>query len=151
MQNFWKRWKREYLLELREFHRTQPNKGIDRSPEKGEIVSIYDEDHPRGVWRIGRVDELIEGADGIVRGVVVKTMSKKGQMRTLRHPVQQIYPLEVKAHQEVKAHTDTHVYDTEEDKFPHADLPPSSRPKRAASVNARLISKMVLRDEDDED
>ena len=35
LDQFWRRWKREYLLELREFHRIRTDKGINRSPDIG--------------------------------------------------------------------------------------------------------------------
>ena len=94
---FWKRWKREYLLKLREFHRTQGKGGISYTLEKGEVVTVYDEGHPRGLWRLGRIEELITSSDGKVRGVFVKVMSKKGHPKTLRRPIQHIYPLEVRS------------------------------------------------------
>ena len=61
------------------------------------MVTVYDEDHPRGLWRLGKVEDLIENSDGRVRGVCVKVMSKKGYIRILRRPIQHIYPLEVRS------------------------------------------------------
>ena len=43
LARFWKRWKSEYLLELREFHCTQARGGIPYNLEIGEVVSVYDE------------------------------------------------------------------------------------------------------------
>ena len=54
LERFWKRWKREYLLELREHHRSQAGKGIAYSVEKGKVVTVYDEGHQRGLWRLGK-------------------------------------------------------------------------------------------------
>ena len=92
---FWKWWKREYLLKLREFHRTQGKGGISHKLGKGEVVTVYDEGHPRGLWRLGIIEDLITSSDGYVCGVFVKVMSKKGHPKTLRRPIQHIYPLEV--------------------------------------------------------
>ena len=80
LQKFWKWWKREYLMELREFHRTRLEKGLEYTIEKGEVVIVYDEGHPRGMWRLGRIENLIEGADGKVRGVCVRVISKNGRV-----------------------------------------------------------------------
>ena len=87
---FWKRWKREYLLELREFHRSRTRGGISYTLQKGEVVTVYDEDHPRGLWRLGKVEDLIESSDGRVCGVCAKVMSKKSYIRILRRPIQHI-------------------------------------------------------------
>ena len=95
LQKFWKHWKKEYLSELREFHHTQFERGIAHTVERGEVVTVYDEGHPRGLWRLGRVEDLIQGSDGKVRGVYVRVSSKGGRVKVLRRPVQHIYPLEV--------------------------------------------------------
>ena len=49
------------------------------SLQTGEVVTVYDESHPRGLWRLGRIEELIPGADGKIRGVRVKLVSKGGR------------------------------------------------------------------------
>jgi len=97
LQKFWKRWKKEYLSELREFHRIRIKSGTVHTVERGEVVTAYDEGHPRGLWRLGRVEDLIQGSDGKVRGVYVRVSSKGGRVRVLRRPVQHIYPLEVQS------------------------------------------------------
>ena len=94
---FWKRWKKEYLLELREFHRTRSKEGIAYTLERGEVVTVYDEGHPRGLWRLGRIEDLIPSSDREVRGVYVRVMSKKGHTKILRRPIQHVYPLEVRS------------------------------------------------------
>ena len=95
MQKFWKRWKRKYLLELRKHHCTQLDRGEVHNLKKGEVVTMYDKGHPRGLWRLGRIQELIEGAGGRIRRVYVRVMSKQGQTKVLRRPVQHTHPLEV--------------------------------------------------------
>ena len=96
LTRFWNRWK-EYLLELREFHRTRTQGGINYNVTKGEVVTVYDEGHPRGLWRLGRIEDVIQSADGGVRGVIVRVASGKGHAKLLRRPLQHIYPLEVRS------------------------------------------------------
>ena len=96
LTKFWRRWKKEYLLELREFHRNQVKGGMRYRLEKGEVVTVYDEGHPRGLWRLGKIEDVIQSTDGGVRGVVVKVTSRGGSVKYLRRPVQHIYPLEVR-------------------------------------------------------
>ena len=81
--NFWRRWKKEFLLELREFHRTRVQMGTTYNLKKGEIVTIYDEGHPRGLWRLGRIEDMIQSADGGTRGVIVGVTSKRGHVKFL--------------------------------------------------------------------
>ena len=39
----------------------------------GDIVLIHDEDHPRIFWKMGKVEDLIMGAEGVIRGAMVCT------------------------------------------------------------------------------
>lgn len=78
MNHFWKRWRNEYLLELRDSHRQYAKKcGRTKQVQVGDVVVVHDDDQPRGMWRLGRIEKLISGADGQVRGAVVRTKSKK--------------------------------------------------------------------------
>ena len=70
-EKFWKRWKKEYLLELSEFHRTsrisKGVKGVKETVQEGQFVTVYDEGQPRGLWRVGKIEEVIPGMDGRIR------------------------------------------------------------------------------------
>ena len=74
MTTFWTRWRREYLLNLREFHH-QPLKGPlarrDCSVKIGDVVLIH-ENLPRSRWRLAPVEKLIDGRDGWCRAAQVK-------------------------------------------------------------------------------
>ena len=56
----------------------------------GDIVIVYDEKLPRHIWRLGKIEALIPGGDGCVRGAVVK-MGKTGA--TIKRPVNKLFPL----------------------------------------------------------
>ena len=93
-EKFWKRWKKECLLELREFHRTyQTSKGD--VVQEGQVVTVYDEGQPRGLWRVGRIEGVIQGPDGKIRSAQVHVQSKTGRATVLKRPVQHLYPLEI--------------------------------------------------------
>ena len=69
-QQFWVRWKREYLLSLqcrqrwtREVSNLQP----------GDVVLLVDHDAPRGQWQMGRIVKALPSQDGLVRKALVKT------------------------------------------------------------------------------
>ena len=136
LEKFWRRWKREYLLELRNFHRAAQPSGMPHSLRVGEIVTIYDDSHPRGMWRLGRIETLIPGTDGIVRGVTVKVTSRSGRPSVIRRPIQHIYPMEVKSssvptdNTDAVLNNDRHV--TLADKSPTRSLS-----KRRAALEAR--------------
>ena len=130
---FWRRWKREYLLELREFHRSQAKGGIAYTLERGEVVTVYDEGHPRGLWRLGRIEDLIQSSDGKVRGVYVRVTSKKGHAKILRRPIQHIYPLEVRS----SLPPVEPCQDTAEEPAPAVSEDVQRRPVRRAAAQAR--------------
>ena len=148
-ERFWKRWK-EYLLELHEFHCTcKPSKGVQDVVREGQIVTVYDEGQPRGLWRVGRIEGVIPGVDGKIRSARVRVQSKTGRAIALRRPVQHLYPLEIGS-QENSANSQSGrlTTNTEDDDTPSnpqsenpdaqmADETPRERPRRSAAVEAR--------------
>ncbi|XP_062556620.1 uncharacterized protein LOC134221446 [Armigeres subalbatus] len=72
LQDFWRRWHREYLCQLqgRTKHWQRPVQ-----IEKGWLVVIRDEYLPPMKWRMGRISELHPGIDGVVRVVTLKTVN----------------------------------------------------------------------------
>ena len=91
LNHFWQRWRREYLTDLRDFHRHK-----DTATEKilvGDIVLIQEDNKKRGLWKIGRIERLISGKDGVVRGAVVRKAG--GKCETLSRHIIKLYPLEI--------------------------------------------------------
>ena len=73
LQHFQTRWKREYLTSLREYHNSS---GMNmQSVKAGDVVLIHD-DGPRLYWKLGVIDSLIQGNDGLVRAVNVRTSNR---------------------------------------------------------------------------
>uniref|UniRef100_A0A5S6R5Y0 Integrase catalytic domain-containing protein n=1 Tax=Trichuris muris TaxID=70415 RepID=A0A5S6R5Y0_TRIMR len=69
VNQFWRRWIREYLPSL-----ASPRKGQSTKEriEKGDVVLIVEIGNPRGVWPMGKVSKTYPGPDGIVRVVDVQ-------------------------------------------------------------------------------
>ena len=95
LKQFWKRWQKEYLLELRESHRHHRGSANLSQVSVGDIVIVHSTDQPRGFWKLGRVKELLVGHDGEVQGAVLRVAGKGRQATVLRRPIQLLYPLEV--------------------------------------------------------
>ena len=56
LQLFWKRWRSEYLLELRTAHVPQGPASTGRKTiAEGDVVIVHDEQEKRGFWKIGLV------------------------------------------------------------------------------------------------
>ena len=95
LSHFWRRWRREYLTELRESHRYANKTNGQEVIAIGDIVVVYDHELPRTLWRLGKVEQLIRGSDGAVRGALVRVNSGKKNTSFLKRPIQHLYPLEV--------------------------------------------------------
>ena len=87
--NLWKRWKTEYIRSLRERHNMKA-KDKDQQIKIGQVVMIHGEEKNRGVWKIGVVEQLIQGRDGIVRAARLRTGKNK-----IERALQMLYPLEL--------------------------------------------------------
>ena len=62
VEHFWKRWRLEYLVGLREGHAYSPRSDL------GDVVLVHVSDQPRMQWRqIGRVERVLKGSDVAVR------------------------------------------------------------------------------------
>ena len=87
--HFWIRWRNEYLLELRNSHRLKTRNAEGQTVAVGDVVIVHEDGLHRGLWKLGRVERLIKGKDGLVRGAVVKsTTPKKRNPTRLRRPLQ---------------------------------------------------------------
>ena len=65
---------KEYPLDLREHKKNEGNK--EAAVQKGDIVLIYEDNGKRAEWKMGKVEELLRGKDGITRGVKLRTCGK---------------------------------------------------------------------------
>lgn len=89
LNNFWTRWRKEYLLELRSAH---TSKSSPSTPLKqGDLVLIGEDRTPRQMWKTGIIKDAFPGRDGLVRSCAVRT----SEGTILRRPVQLLYPLEL--------------------------------------------------------
>ena len=89
---------------------------------------VHDEKHPRAFWKLGRVEQLINGQDGNVRGAVIRVHSNPGS-RILRRPSQMLYLLEIGCEDVIGGDRGVTVPKVPTDK---------EAPERIAAVKARL-------------
>ena len=76
LSHFWKRWRDEYLLLLRDCHRYSKGSEVTRELSQGDIMLMRDDGKPRGFRNLVRVEGTIRGADGLVRGATIRVPSK---------------------------------------------------------------------------
>ena len=66
VNQFWQRWRREYLATLQLRTKQQRPR---RNLAKGDIVIIKDDSLPRNQWQLGRVEDTYNSSDDLVRSV----------------------------------------------------------------------------------
>ena len=105
LNELWSRWSREYLVGLREFHKARmSSKGTAYNLKQGDIVLIENKGSHRGMWKKGRILHMITGKDGVARGASIATIAS-GKIHRLERPLQQIYPLEISAEEDLPGKT----------------------------------------------
>ena len=93
----WSRWTKEYVRGFRERHRLK-HKGDSNHPAKGDVVIIKSDENNRAHWKLGVVEDLITGRDGVVEELKLRTRKSVRE-----RPVQFLYPLELTCDMAVEA------------------------------------------------
>ena len=63
IEDWWKKWRDDYLVELREYQKHKIRK-TSLYPHEGDIVLIADDNLKRNKWRMGKIIKLMSGKDG---------------------------------------------------------------------------------------
>jgi len=71
-QHFWQIWQKEYLQQLQT--RTKWTEGKD-AVKIGDLVLVVEDNLPHLQWKLGRVEQIHPGEDGIARVVTIRTQS----------------------------------------------------------------------------
>ncbi len=95
LEQFWSRWKREYLQNIMVRQRWHKPK---RNMQIGDIVMDKDEMQPRSQWKLGRILDTVKDTDGLVRKVKIgfadRNLTKRGQrvnkMSVVERPVHKL-------------------------------------------------------------
>ena len=126
IEQFWKRFYNEYTLALRERLLYDKTKRDNSNLAIGDVVVIKDDKRvPRTKWKHGRVESLLIGRDGIVRGAVLRTYQENGKTILIKRALQRLIPLEITNNQ----------LDDEQ-------LPPE-RTRREAAVTGEIIRQLT--------
>ena len=95
LNEFWKIWRDQYLVSLRERMQTQlksARKVSEEFPKVGDVIQVKD-NLPRESWRIGRIVYLVNSSDGQIRSAKVQLCNK----RVIGRPLNLLFPLECSA------------------------------------------------------
>ena len=89
--HFWERWKRKYLVGLRESHRMKRERFNKSEIQLKDVVIVHEEKIPRLCWKLGIVEKLIQSSDGEIRGAEVRIPKTK---TSIARPVNKLYLVE---------------------------------------------------------
>ena len=141
------RWRKEYLLSLREYRGVQL-KRQGPSIKVGDVVILKDENTVRNFWKLAKVIELLEGADGIPRAALINVATTNGPPKILRRSIRHLIPIEVSETNEAASidsnssregshdNSNDEHNDHEDVPVPEGrDLSALSRPRRKAAVS----------------
>ena len=104
--HFWDRWRKEYLVNLREHHKINSYKKNRPTIQLNDVVIIGDANRPRSSWRLAKVEKLIESSDKQIRGAIVR-VSKTNELVT--RPVNKLYLIERFSGEDIDVNTNKPV------------------------------------------
>jgi len=144
LNHFWRRWRSEYLSELRESHHYAAKKS-SHAPDvkKGDIVIVHDDSLPCGFWKLARIQEVFTGRDDLPRSALVRVATRDRQHTLLKRPLKLLYPLEI-CEPESTPENSLQLPETHSENVPPSDpgvqtsvvSEPKRRPIRAAAERA---------------
>ena len=135
LNHWWKRWKDEYLVGLRETHKLVSDNRGEPTVHVGDIVTVHEEKTPRGFWRLGKIEKVIESKDGLIRGATVKAVTPTGQISLINRPITKLFPVEIASRELEELSNTPDVVDNGENRR-------DGRPRRAAALDADLLRRM---------
>ena len=124
-----KRWMNEYIHALEERNKRQINKQSYSLPT-GSIVLLKDTIKNKAQWKIGRIEDYVNGADGTLRGYKIRL----GNGYIVERPLQLVCDMEI-GHVST---TDVNEYETTQE---------ISRPTRHAKIQAKERIKDIYDEE----
>ncbi|XP_028400806.1 uncharacterized protein LOC114523939 [Dendronephthya gigantea] len=152
LEQFISRWRREYLLSLRENSQNLANSRNIAKIEVGDVVVMMNEKTKQQFWKLAKVVELLPGQDGIVRAARIKLATSEGKPTILQRSIQQLVPLEVTERLEIKQTEDKNVESnpatkqvSSPDKQTKHPQMVSSRPRREAAKASEALRREFVR------
>ena len=95
--DFWNRFVKEYLTELTQHHANVKLPDSTRQVAVGDVVLVKREKLPRAYWKVGLVQSVNPGRDGVVRSASVKLSSGKHRekYKVINRSPSHLVPLEI--------------------------------------------------------
>ena len=145
LNQFVNRWKKDYLLNLREF-KVVSLKGQGCCVKIGDIVLLKDENVKRVFWKLAKVVELLKGNDDTARAALINVATDNGPPKILKRSIKQLIPIEVTSSEGTGLEASSEllvsptVDDGENGNITKESAHPT-RPRRAAAVLGEAIQR----------
>lgn len=137
LSHYWKHFSSYYLNELRQqqLYRDTRNT-VTRKLKLNDVVLIRDDTPlPRQRWKMGKVEKLIIGEDGNIRGAKLIVNVPGKLSNTICHrPVQKIIPFEIV--------DDEDTSQLPEEKLPDEIVRGDGRPSRRAAIEGQTVRRL---------
>jgi hypothetical protein len=105
----------------------------------GDIVILKEDGTPRLFWKLAKIKDLIQSADGIIRAARIQLVrGDKAKTTELRRPIQHLIPLELHMEPELPSPNDEEVSTASP---PAIETTTKGRPRRKAAVIGELLRK----------
>ena len=152
LHHFHNRFYHEYVTSLREKHQYVQNTSNTCPAKVGEIVLIKQDVIRRIRWKKGKIEQLINGADGFVRGAVFRVYQEKSvKTAPIKSPLQHLIPLEIHDVEDtkLKENIETDLGDTisndTQDLSAGGNRTTITNMIRIANLNFRILRKLTVR------
>ena len=159
IERFWRKWKKEYLIHLRDSHKMKTSRKSLKI-NVGDAVSIFEERLKRRHWKVGKVLKIMRGNDDVIRGAVVQIFNEKNGKETISRPLQKLHPLEITPERD-EPPLDTDDVEIEESKslidldsaegdLDGSDVGGRTKIRRAAAIDRDMKRRLLQQDEEDD-
>ena len=141
LQHFWNRFYVEYTTALRERTLYNKTKTSDQCLLSENDVVLIKEDKmvPRTQWKKGKIEKLLYGKDGHVRGARLKLYnSKRNNFTFVNRPIQKVIPLEIYKNKPVVNNYEKHIEVETENSQPEV----VTKSRREAAKTGELKRKL---------
>ena len=92
MEHFWNSWRKEYIVNLREYHSTKQKVSSNPMTELKDLVLVHGDYVPKHLWKTGVLTELCySNSANQIRGGSVRVNRSE---ETTNRPINKLYPLE---------------------------------------------------------
>ena len=134
---FTTKWRKTYLLNLRENHAVQLKSRARSGPQiaVGDIVILKNDTTNRMFWKLANVEQLLPGRGGLVRAAIVKVANSDQRPRLMRRSVRHLFPIEVNSKSDEDASEET-------TSTPPVECTPNTKPRRHAAIMADILRNL---------